>query len=328
MLENDGKDKSSEYTVGVIGARGYVGTEIIRLILNHPRLTLAFASSRQLAGAPIAENVTGADTDLHFINMQPSDSHQYPADVYVLALPNGLTNEYVTAIENTSSHEARIIDMSADHRFDDLWTYGLPELDTHNKLRRTNRIANPGCYATAAQLIIHPLLDRLAAPPSAFGVSGYSGAGTTPSPKNDPDQLRDNLMPYKLADHIHEREISHHLNQAVRFAPHVASFFRGISMTVMMTLTDPVSLNDLASIYEGAYEDSPFIHLTGSTIPLVRDNVEQHHACIGGFTVSEIDPGQITVVSTIDNLLKGAASQAVQNINLALGFVEREGLSP
>ena len=321
--------QSVNHTVGVIGARGYVGAEIIRLIVNHPRLILSFASSRRLAGKPIAGNVTEANTDLRFINVQPAHLHQYPtADVYILALPNCLTNEYVTAIEEPISRGALIIDMSADHRFHDSWTYGLPELDSQNTLCATNRIANPGCYATAAQLVIHPLLDRLATPPCAFGVSGYSGAGTTTSPKNDPDHLRENLIPYKMTDHLHEREISHHLNQAVRFAPHVASFFRGISMTVMMILTNPVSFDDLVSIYESAYEHSPFIQLTGSTIPLVRDNAEKHHACIGGLTVSKIDPRQITVVSTLDNLLKGAASQAVQNVNLALGLDEREGLAP
>src|SRR5690606_2748637 len=101
---------------------------------------------------------------------------------------------------------------------------------------------NPGCYATAMQLAISPLLDRLAGPPQCFGVSGYSGAGSTPSDKNDVDKLRDNLMPYALADHLHEREVSRHLGVPVEFMPHVAPHFRGITMTVNMHLREPLAL--------------------------------------------------------------------------------------
>src|SRR5262249_671892 len=125
-----------------------------------------------------------------------------------------------------------IVDLSADYRFDDNWTYGLPELVPRKNLTDATRISNPGCYATAAQLAIAPLLEELRGPPTAFGVSGYSGAGTKPSPKNDVDLLKDNLLAYSLTDHIHEREISNQLKADVGFIPHVAVWFQGIHVSI------------------------------------------------------------------------------------------------
>src|SRR5690606_15855528 len=143
-------------------------------------------------------------------------------------------------------------DLSADYRFSDDWYYGLPEL-TRDRYRGQKRISNPGCYATAMQLAIAPLLDQLAGPPQCFGVSGYSGAGSTPSDKNDPDKLRDNLMPYALVDHLHEREVSRQLGVPVEFMPHVAPHFRGITMTVNLWLNEPVKLDAVRERYRRRY---------------------------------------------------------------------------
>lgn len=121
-----------------------------------------------------------------------------------------------------------IVDLSADYRFDDKWTYGLPELVDRAKIAQSRRISNPGCYATAAQIGIAPLLGYCNGMPTVFGVSGYSGAGTKPSPKNDVAFLTDNIIPYSLTDHIHEREISRQLGIDVAFIPHVAVWFQGI----------------------------------------------------------------------------------------------------
>lgn len=131
------------------------------------------------------------------------------AEAVFLALPNGKAAPFVAAIEQDKPQTA-IVDLSADFRFDDAWYYGLPEL-TRTRYTGERRIANPGCYATAMQIAIAPLAGQLAAPPSCFGVSGYSGAGTTPSDRNDPEKLRDNLMPYQLVGHMHEREVSRRL---------------------------------------------------------------------------------------------------------------------
>jgi N-acetyl-gamma-glutamyl-phosphate reductase len=216
-----------------------------------------------------------------------------------------------------------IVDLSADYRFDDAWYYGLPELTRRHYDGRA-RISNPGCYATAMQLAIAPLRDRLAAPPACFGVSGYSGAGTTPSDRNDPDKLRDNLMPYALADHVHEREVTRHLHVPVEFMPHVAPHFRGITMTVNIWLQQSATRAAIDACYREFYAGEPLVRIVDEA-PWVSRIAGQHHAEIGGFTLA---PGgkRVVVVATLDNLLKGAATQAMQNVNIALGFDEFAGI--
>jgi N-acetyl-gamma-glutamyl-phosphate reductase len=171
--------------------------------------------------------------------------------------------------------------------------------------------------------------------PNIFGVSGYSGAGTKPSPKNDPAKLTDNLMPYSLTGHMHEREVSRHLpragepfRQGVHFMPHVAPFFRGITLTVNIALQKSVTLESVRDMYRQQYDNEPLIHVLGEKegaekdgFPLVRDCVGKHGVQVGGFTLSK-DGKRLVVVATLDNLLKGAATQAMQNMNLALGFDE------
>ena len=132
-------------------------------------------------------------------------------DCWVMALPNGVCKPFVDTINATGANTV-IIDLSADYRFDSEWTYGLPELVPRANIARATRIANPGCYATAAQIGIAPMVPYLAGQPVVFGVSGYSGAGTKPSPKNDVNNLKDNLIAYSLTDHLHEKEISAQLS--------------------------------------------------------------------------------------------------------------------
>jgi N-acetyl-gamma-glutamyl-phosphate reductase len=215
------------------------------------------------------------------------------------------------------------VDLSADHRFDDAWFYGLPELYRKHYAGQ-RRIANPGCYATAMQLAIAPLGDQLAAPPACFGVSGYSGAGTTPSDRNDPGKLRDNLMPYSLTDHLHEREVTRHLGVPVEFMPHVAPHFRGITLTANLWLQRPLTRAAIEKTYRDFYAGEPLVHVVDEA-PWVSRIAGKHYAEIGAFTLA---PGgkRVVVVATLDNLLKGAATQAMQNLNLALGFDERAGI--
>src|SRR5262249_55571458 len=146
-----------------------------------------------------------------------------------------------------------------------------------------------------------------------------------PSPRNDTALLRDNLLPYSLVGHTHEREVTRHAGP-VCLMPHVAPFFRGIGMTVSLPLREPLSAAELKAIYGRAYAGEALVKITDE-IPLVRDAVDRPHATIGGFSV---DPGRrhAVVVATLDNLLKGAASQAVQNLNLAFGFPELLGIEP
>ncbi len=311
-------------SIGIVGARGYVGGELIRLAVGHPHLEIAFVSSRALEGEEVASHVEGAPPGLRFTNLDEQEAARSGAEILILALPNGKAHTFVSAIDASDRAQRLIIDVSADYRFDDSWVYGLPER-FRERIRSARRIANPGCYATAAQLAIAPMLDLLGGTPAVFGVSGYSGAGTTPSDKNNPDLLYDNLLPYSLTGHLHEREVSRHLGGSVHFLPHVAPFFRGITVTVNLPLSRKITTEEMGRRYERAWGREPLIRLTGDKAPLVRDIAGRHHVCIGGWTAAA-DGSRAAVVATIDNLLKGAATQAIQNVNLALGLDELAGI--
>lgn len=312
----------SRKTVGIVGARGHTGAELIRLIDRHPALELGFVSSRELDGRPVRDRIEGFSGALRYENLSHGQVAAKGADAVVLALPNGKAGEMVAAID-AQAPETIVVDLSADYRFDDSWYYGLPEL-TRGSYAGQRRISNPGCYATAMQLAIAPLLDRLAGPPQCFGISGYSGAGTTPSDKNNVELLRDNIMPYALAEHIHEREVGRHLGVPVEFMPHVAPHFRGITMTVNLWLQQPAKVDEIRALYRGRYAGEPLVSVIDEA-PWVSRIAGRHGVEIGGFTVA---PGgkRVVVVATLDNLLKGAATQAMQNLNLAFGFSETEGI--
>jgi N-acetyl-gamma-glutamyl-phosphate reductase common form len=305
--------------LGLVGARGHAGGELARLLAGHDGLRLTRAASRQGVGEPLRAHLAHAPAGIVLEDMSPETVATWPVDAVVLALPNGLAAAYADALSGPRAPV--LVDLSADYRFDPEWAYGLPERH-RAQIRGARKIANPGCYATGIQLGVAPLLGLLAGPPQAFGVSGYSGAGTTPSPRNDPERLRDNLMPYALTGHLHEREAGHHLGHAVRFVPHVAPFFRGISLTITLPLARPLERPELLARYRDAYADEPLVHVVDG-VPEVRAAAGRHDVVIGGL---QVDDRHAVVVVTLDNLLKGAASQALQNLNLALGLPERQGV--
>ncbi|TZF91124.1 N-acetyl-gamma-glutamyl-phosphate reductase [Cognatilysobacter lacus] len=306
--------------VSLVGARGYVGLELMRLLAGHPRFELVHAASRERAGQSVSDQVPALPASLRYSTPVPEALPALTSGAYVLALPNGMAGAYVEAIGKIAP-DAVVIDLSADYRFDPAWHYGLPELA---QSAPGHRIANPGCYATAMQLAVAPMLDRIEGPVQCFGVSGYSGAGTTPSPRNDPDALRDNLMPYALAGHVHEREVARQLRVPVEFMPHVAPHFRGLTVTANMHLSAPIGIDEVLDIYRRRYAKAPLVHVQDAA-PLVRDNAGRHGATVGGFTLSD-DARRLVVVATLDNLLKGAATQAVQNLNLAFGLDSLAGI--
>jgi len=310
--------------VVVIGARGYTGSELLPLLHHHPDCIMRAVGSASAEGEPVNQHVGGmTDSRLRFADIRPDNLPEYPADLYVLALPNGQASAYVAAVD-AGRRDAVIIDLSADYRFDAEWVYGQPERCASD-LARARRIANPGCYATGAQLALEPLVNRWVAAPVVFGVSGYSGAGKTPSRRNDPEVLRDNLVPYSLTDHLHEREVSHCLGREIRFLPHVAQFFRGISLTVAVELDQAASSGELLETYRQAYAGCALISVRAE-IPELAEVRGKHGVIIGGFAVSRTNSRQISLVCVLDNLLKGAATQAVQNMNLAFGLPMLAGL--
>jgi N-acetyl-gamma-glutamyl-phosphate reductase/acetylglutamate kinase len=229
------KSKDWPSKIALIGARGYTGQALIDLINRHPNMDLRHVSSRELAGKKLEgyskRNIVYENLDAEAVKKM---AEQGAVDCWVMALPNGVCKPFVDAINEAGKPDQVIVDLSADYRFDDTWTYGLPELVDRRKLADATRIANPGCYATAAQLGIAPLLEFIGGQPTVFGVSGYSGAGTKPSPKNDVKNLENNLIPYSLVDHIHEREVSRQLGTEVAFIPHVASWFQGIHVRCLL----------------------------------------------------------------------------------------------
>ena len=304
--------------IGLVGARGYVGAELIRLVAAHPRFELAYVTSRERAGQPLSAHIDGYAGELQYTSPAYEELPELGADAVVLALPNGKAAHIVQQFDDAGADPV-IIDLSADYRFDPSWYYGLPEL-TRAQYAGQRRISNPGCYATAMQLAIAPMLDLLDGPVQFFGVSGYSGAGTTPSDKNNPELLRDNLMPYALAGHVHEREVPHQLGLPVEFMPHVAPHFRGITLTANLWLHEPVTVDQVRARYEQRYAGEPLVDVIAQA-PWVSRIAGRHGVEIGGFAVA---PGgkRLVVVATEDNLLKGAATQAMQNINIALGLGE------
>ena len=308
--------------LGIVGARGYVGAELIRLVAAHPHFELAFVSSRELDGQRVAEHNAAYRGDLRYSSPSHEQLPALGAEAVVLALPNGKAAACV-AVFDAAGADPVIIDLSADYRFDDGWYYGLPEL-TRGNYAGQRRISNPGCYATAMQLAIAPMLDVLEGPVQCFGVSGYSGAGTTPSDKNDPNKLRGNLMPYALAGHVHEREVSRRLAHPVEFMPHVAPHFRGLTITANLHLARPFARAEVVERYRGRYAGEALVRVVDES-PWVSAIAGQHHVDIGGFTLAE-DGRRLVVVATEDNLLKGAATQALQNLNLAFGLGEFTGI--
>ncbi|MNM83334.1 N-acetyl-gamma-glutamyl-phosphate reductase [compost metagenome] len=306
------------FSVGIVGARGYTGSELIRLLAAHPHIELAFVSSRELAGQRVADHNDAYNGELRYESLDADAVAAKGVDAVVLALPNGKAEPFVAALD-AAKPDTVIVDLSADYRFDNGWYYGLPEL-TRNRYAGQKRISNPGCYATAMQLAIAPLLSQLAGPPTCFGVSGWSGAGTTPSDKNNAELLRDNLMPYALTNHVHEREVTTQLGVPVEFMPHVAPHFRGITMTVNLWLQQPLKREEVLALYQQRYAGEPLVDVVDEA-PWVSRIAGTHGVQVGGFTMA---PGnkRVVVVATIDNLLKGAATQALQNLNRALGLDE------
>ena len=310
--------RESKYSLGIVGVRGYVGTELLKLIHQHPLIDISWVSSRQLKGQHL-NTLIDEDIDGLIESLNPVQVAERKTDIVVLALPNGLAKPFVELIEE--KHSAKIIiDLSADYRFDNDWTYSLPELDYQSLQKASQstlvKISNPGCYASAMQLALAPIIDYLSGPAHCFGVSGYSGAGTKPGPNNDVENLKDNLIGYKLLEHLHEREVATRLNFPISFSPHVTSFFRGINMTVQVEFHSPQSADKLYQLFTDFYRQHPLVNIQHK-IPVIKDVANKVNCLIGGFTVSQ-DGKRASIVSCLDNLLKGAASQALQNINIAL----------
>ncbi|EFA79524.1 acetylglutamate kinase [Heterostelium album PN500] len=319
--------KKDKYRIGLLGARGFTGGHLVRLIGNNPSLELTLAASSTNYGKPVTTEFPHLKSDLLFSQVTAENIDKYTEDSgidgWFMALPDQISKPYVEGIDRLAKQPV-LVDLSADHRFNNSWTYGNPETNRANIIK-SKRIANPGCYATGMYLTLYPLRKAglLDGEPSCFGISGYSGAGSKPSEKNDLNRLRDNILPYKLVKHTHELEVSHQLSQPIYFMPHVGQFFQGITLTISIRLTRPLTKEEVVQLYTKQYQNEPLVKIDVDGIPEVRANANKHTLTIGGFAVNG---NHLVVVTTLDNLLKGAATQALQNMNLCLGIEELEGI--
>ena len=323
MLVN-GAGAGVKEKIGIVGARGFTGAELIRLVATHPYFDLAFVSSRELAGQRVADHVAEYRGELRYTTPAHDELPTLGAKAVVLALPNGKAQDCVAAFDAVGADPV-IVDLSADYRFDADWHYGLPEL-TRATVSKSRRIANPGCYATAMQLAIAPMLDVLDGPVPVASARPATAALARPHrTRTIRENLRDNLMPYAPTGHVHEGAKSRiDLGHAIEFMPHVAPHFRGLTITANLHLSRPFALDEVKARYREHYARKPLVRVIDDA-PWVSRVAGKHHAEVGGFTLSA-DGRRLVAVATLDNLLKGAATQALQNLNRAFGFDEFTGI--
>lgn len=316
-------------SVGIIGGAGYTGGELIRLLLNHPYVDIAFINSRHYAGQSISvahEDLFG-ETDLNF-----SNETNHNVDVVFLCQGHGKSRE---VLENhTFGDYTKIIDLSNDFRLtqdadtqDRNFVYGLPELKKQ-EIASAMSIANPGCFATAIQLALLPLAKEnlLTHDIHVNALTGSTGAGQAPSTTTHFSWRNNNISTYKAFNHQHLAEIKESLTSLqsgfcnrLNFVPVRGNFTRGIFATAY-TICD-LSLDAVTKLYTDYYEEAPFVHIT--TKPIDLKQVVNSNKCL--LKIEKHD-GQIFITSVIDNLVKGASGQAIQNMNLLFGFNETTGL--
>jgi len=304
--------------IGLLGGRGYVGQEIFELVSNHPKLSITSVYSSSQAGQPAPGSTK--DNPLSYLSMDLTNFELSNEDAYVLALPNDQSNIYVDKILEHNP-DAILLDISSDHRFNAAWEYRLPEL---SEPVSSTKISNPGCYATAMQLMLAPLVDKISGPVNFFGISGYSGAGASPNPRNNEELLSDNILAYSMVNHLHEQEVKHQMYKEIFFTPHVAEFFRGIHMTGNIILTDAMSADAAERAFQNFYTDMSLIKVQHPA-PDLQQVRGTSFAVLGGFE-ADINSKRLTFCCTIDNLLKGAATQAIQNLNSAFGWDDNLGI--
>lgn len=312
--------------VGIIGAAGYTAGELIRILKNHPYADIVFAQSESNAGKPlwmVHQDLLG-ETGMCFTE----DADTAQADILFLCSGHGRSKTYVRSI--LPSYKGRIIDLSNDYRLaadSEDFVYGLPEA-FRDEIRRSSHIANPGCFATAIQLALLPMAakDRLSEI-HVTGITGSTGAGQKPVDTTHFSWRADNLSVYKPFSHQHLGEIRETLHKlapsfggTLDFIPIRGCFTRGILVSAYMR-TD-LEIEDIEDIYKTYYSESPFVNITDLN-PDVK-MVTNTNKCV--LNINKYGDN-LHVISVIDNLVKGASGQAVQNMNLVFGLPETAGLS-
>jgi N-acetyl-gamma-glutamyl-phosphate reductase len=329
--------------IGILGAAGYTGGELIRLLLNHPEAEIVFANSESNNGnllSDVHEGLIG-DCELRFTR---SDDFSH-VDVLFFCFGHGKSRQFLE--ENVIPEGVKIIDLAQDFRIQapgNNFIYGLPEIN-REAISHTNLLANPGCFATAIQIGLLPLAKAgmLTQDVSVNAITGSTGAGQKPGATTHFSWRTDNLSVYKLFSHQHLHEICQTLNMlkpdwaprvadtlnegynpdgiTVDFIPYRGNFSRGIFCTEVVRLDTEMTAESVAQLYRDFYQDAAFTHYSEKSLDLkqvVNTNKSLVHTDVFG--------RKVVVTSIIDNLLKGAVGQAVQNMNLMFGLDERTGL--
>ncbi len=310
---------------GIVGGAGYVGGEVIRLMLNHPKIDIKYVSSRSQVGKALHEvhrDLLGS-TELTF-----SDSYDTDVDVLILCMGHGKSSKYLEKVNVPP--ETVIIDLSRDFRLNadaGNFVYGLCEMNKQD-IKKSNRIANPGCFATCIQLALLPIADakQLDSEVHVTAITGSTGAGQKPVSTTHFSWRNNNISIYKPFSHQHLGEISQSVtklqpsfDQEINFIPMRGDFTRGIFASVYFD--SDLDEKEALKLYKDYYEDSPFVHLSNAPIS-VKDVVNTNN----GYLFVAKHGNKLRVESAIDNLQKGAAGQAIQNLNLVMGFPEDMGL--
>ena len=312
--------------VGVIGGAGYTAGELLRILINHPAVEIVFVNSSSNAGNPITDVHSGliGETDLVFTSELPFES----VDALFLCSAHGDSKKFMD--ENNVPVSIKVIDLSTDYREkrgDHDFVYGLPELN-REAIRTATHIANPGCFATAIQVALLPLAAAglLTDEVHVNAITGSTGAGVKPSSTSHFSWRNNNISIYKAFDHQHLGEIGQSLrllqngfDKAVNFIPVRGNFARGIYATSYINC--PLSLAEAKELYKNYYKDTAFTFVVDKN-PDMKQVVNTNKAIV----YLEKHGDKLLIVSMIDNLLKGASGQAVQNMNLMFGLDEKTGL--
>ena len=311
--------------VGILGAAGYTGGELIRLLLNHPEAEIVFANSESNAGNPISDVHEGliGETDLKFTDEMPFED----VDVIFFCFGHGKSEAFLK--EHTIPENVKIIDLAQDFRIkgNHDYVYGLPEIN-RNEIAKAQHVANPGCFATCIQLGLLPAakMGLLRYDVAVNAITGSTGAGQKPGATTHFSWRNNNLSIYKPFTHQHLAEIRQSLEQVqgslevdIDFIPYRGDFARGIFATeVVRTKADE---EKIIEAYKDFYKDAPFTHYSDKPIDLKQ--VVNTNKCL--VHVEKFD-NKLLITSCIDNLLKGAVGQAVQNMNIMFGIDETAGL--
>jgi N-acetyl-gamma-glutamyl-phosphate reductase len=296
-------------SAGIAGASGYAGCELVRLIAGHPQLVLRTAQARSQGFDALSAEALAR------------------CDVAFLCLPHGASREFGTTIAAAGTP---VVDLGSDFRLEAEWAYGLTELFRQDVLE-SRRIANPGCYATAATLALAPLAEAglLDAPVAIDGKSGISGAGREPTEFTHVSEIEGGVQPYKPTGHRHIAEIERSLARLsgeavpVTFTPHYAPHSRGLEVTCYARLRRPLTQGEADDLFHARYDAEPFVSIEQRVHP---GRLHGSNSCHVGIWIDERTQTAICAAA-IDNLVKGAAGQAVQNANLVLGLDEEAGLT-